>query len=165
MHEDLFRLIRDDHNRVLTLLQQLETTPAGASGLRQANLQNLIVLLGVHTTSEEDLVYPLLQRSGLDDHSDLSQRGSEEHREVLRLARGLVDADPAVFTARLAALKALIAAHVDDEEMRVFALLRATVPAPLLARQASRWKETRRSVSGSLHQHLPVAWPRGEAGL
>src|SRR5256885_16557704 len=59
---DAIQMIRDDHRRVQTLFRDFEEAPDAQT--KKAIFDNIYIELDVHTTLEEEIFYPSVQRQG-----------------------------------------------------------------------------------------------------
>ncbi len=136
----LLELVREEHLIIADLIERLRDE-ADAPMIRRATLAQLRDLLSHHADAEERLLYPLIADNGLADRSDQARRGLDEHGEILRLIEAMSDTAEGQeeFAARIDELAKLVAHHVDDEELRVFSLVRATIDAARLKRLGADW--------------------------
>ena len=79
-------MLRDDHEQVSQLLENLVDTTGRAQKSRTQLLEKIANELEVHTTLEEEIFYPAI-RDGLRTVSDKEHvaEGYEEHRAVMRM--------------------------------------------------------------------------------
>ncbi len=105
----------------------------GAEGAaRQHAFDDLVRLLSVHETAEEEVVHPL-SRTIADGDGVVDDRLAEE-RQAKEMLKSLVDADVHSdgFTASLLLLRNAVLTHARYEERYEFPQLRAKVPADRL---------------------------------
>jgi hemerythrin superfamily protein len=108
----------------------------GATGkVRQQAFDDLVRLLAVHETAEEEVVHPL-SRTIVDD--GIVDDRLQEERQAKEMLTALVDADVDSdgFEASLLLLRNAVLTHARHEERYEFPYLRAKVPANRLRRLA-----------------------------
>jgi hemerythrin superfamily protein len=117
------RLIQD-HRDILSILSDMEQTPADATARRTKQLLMLKRCLGKHALAEEDVVYPVLHESG--DHVEQIRNLYDEHADIkihlYELERLLMEGSD--WRGRVNDLHDLIAAHAREEEEVEFPRLR-----------------------------------------
>lgn len=136
----LLERVREEHLIIADLIERLHDE-ADAPMIRRATLAQLHDLLRHHAAAEEKLFYPLIADNGLADRTDQATKGVDEHREVLRMIdemAGTAEGEDE-FERRVDALAKLVATHVDDEELRVFSMVRSTTPEERLKRLGAEW--------------------------
>lgn len=122
---DITKVLRDDHARIKRLFLRAN----------QASEDVSIALdvcdeLTIHTTIEEEIVYPALQE--LD--ANLAEQSEDEHEEAKELIAEIEDLDlddPAV-RQLMVQLKKSVLKHVEREEKEVFPVLERGLPDQLL---------------------------------
>ena len=129
---DVTELLEQDHRKVESLFAEYE------SGQSEDVLARICDELEVHTTLEEELVYPRLAEL---DH-DLEQHAESEHEEAKLLIDQIRAGDPDVPTLARQ-LQMAVEAHVREEEGRAFPLLREQMGAELqtIGDEVARRKE------------------------
>jgi len=132
---DVVDLLLAQHARI----EELFLLVAGSTGqAKQGAFDDLVRLLAVHETAEEELIHPLSR--GLVDGGDarVDDRLAEE-RQAKELLTTLIDADldDAGFTTSLLLLRDAVLTHARYEERYEFNQLRAKVPAERLRALAS----------------------------
>ena len=138
---DVVDLLLIQHARI----EDLFTLVAGSTGTdRQEAFDDLVRLLAVHETAEEEVVHPLTR--SLADNGDalVDERLAEEQQAkqmLLDLAKAGPDADG--FPDALLLLRTAVLTHARYEERYEFPQLRAKIPADRLhaAAQAVRAAE------------------------
>ncbi|WP_229070219.1 hemerythrin domain-containing protein [Actinoplanes sp. DH11] len=109
----------------------------GASGKeRQQAFDDLVRLLAVHETAEEEVVHPLSRTLG--DSDGIVDDRLEEERQAKEMLRTLLEAGAGSdgFEASLLLLRNAVLTHARYEERYEFPQLRAKVPADQLRRLA-----------------------------
>lgn len=134
-HQDVVDLLVDQHEQIKRLLAEL----SAASGERKRDLfHNLVRLLAVHESAEEQVVHPTARRKIDDGESIVSARLAEESDAKHALAE-LYDlgVDHPDFDMRLRDFADDVLKHATAEETEEFIQLRATLRPEELSRMAS----------------------------
>jgi hemerythrin superfamily protein len=121
---DAITLLKNDHDAVEKLLDELaQSTPRGVKK-RTELLEKIRVELKAHTTIEEEIFYPAFKARG--DQSDDDKmyfEALEEHRAAGDLVLPDLLATPVgneKFSGRAKVLKELVTHHADEEEKEMF---------------------------------------------
>src|SRR5438876_12320237 len=85
---DAIQMIRDDHRRVQTLFRDFEE--ALDAQTKKAIFDNIYIELDVHTTLEDEIFYPSVQRQG---ERETVRHAEEEHGLVKTLLNEMVKLD------------------------------------------------------------------------
>ena len=116
-------LLKQDHEKVKKLLEELSNTTERAVKKRTELLQKVALELEVHTTLEEEDFYPAFKQAGGKDEAKMYHEAKEEHRAVEALVLpDLLNTDPGTveFSGRLKVLKELLEHHIEEEEEEMF---------------------------------------------
>lgn len=116
-------LLKQDHEKVKKLLEELSNTTERAVKKRTELLQKVALELEVHTTLEEEDFYPAFKQAGGKDEAKMYHEAKEEHRAVEALVLpDLLNTDPGIveFSGRLKVLKELLEHHIEEEEEEMF---------------------------------------------
>jgi hemerythrin superfamily protein len=110
---DVTELLQQDHRKVEALFTQYESTQDDAT------VDQICQELEIHTTVEEEIVYPRLAEID----ADLEEHAEEEHAQAKELITQLRDspADPAGLVEQL---KTAVQHHVQEEETKAFPAMR-----------------------------------------
>jgi hemerythrin superfamily protein len=131
-NEDIIDALLADHQQIKLLFAQVET----ATGeYKQQLFADLVRLLAVHESVEEQLVHPLARRKLNDGDAIIGPRLAEEDDAKAALA-DLYDlgTDHPDFNSRLVALRDAVSAHAEAEEELEFGQLREVVKEDQLER-------------------------------
>ena len=127
---DALELLKDDHQRMRRLFEQIEGTDDPAT--RQELLDQIDTELEIHAHIEETIFYPALEN--FDELRDMVEKAWDEHAEITALLKGLeelgVDSD--AFAEDLTALIETVELHVEDEEEELFPSVREIIAASAL---------------------------------
>ncbi|MEH6566377.1 MAG: hemerythrin domain-containing protein [Halopseudomonas sp.] len=116
-------LLKDDHKKVLKLLEEITNTTERAVKTRTDLLAKVQAELSVHTTLEEDIFYPAYKKAGAKSEAKMYHEAVEEHRAVEKLVLpDLLKTDPGSvqFSGRMKVLKELLEHHIEEEEDEMF---------------------------------------------
>jgi hemerythrin-like domain-containing protein len=117
-------LLKNDHEKVRGMLDELADTTHRASKTRTELLQKIALELKVHTTIEEEIFYPAFREAG-EKHEDETMffEAMEEHRAAGELVLPdllATEVDTDQFGGRAKVLKELIEHHAQEEEKEMF---------------------------------------------
>jgi hemerythrin superfamily protein len=126
---DIYTKLKDDHQSVSSLLQQMVQTTATEISKRKALLSDLKHRLTSHSKAEEATFYSVLLQH--ESTRGLIQKGQQEHHRVESLLHELDRMDPSdpQWSAKLQTLKGLVEHHVHEEEGPIFAQARTILSA------------------------------------
>ncbi|MBF6195813.1 hemerythrin domain-containing protein [Nocardia implantans] len=132
--QDVVDLLTAQHEEIRTLLARLK---AGHDG-KQELFTDLVRLLAVHESAEEEVVHPVAGRARFGADADIVQPRLEEENAAKRALADLYDlgVDHPDFDARLARFADAVHEHAAHEEAEEFALLRAQFSTGQLRRMA-----------------------------
>lgn len=125
-------LLKEDHDKVRDLLEQLVNTSERAEKKRPDLLAKIAKEMQVHTQIEEEIFYPAFKKASGKQNDKMYYEAHEEHHAVEDLALpDLKKADPGgtQFSGRAKVLKELIEHHAKDEEEEMFPQARKTMSA------------------------------------
>ncbi|KUM78016.1 hemerythrin domain-containing protein [Streptomyces sp. ISL-22] len=148
-----------DHREVDALFAQMETH-AGADPKRRELADHLTMELVRHSVAEEEHLYPAVRRY-VDGGDDLADKEIADHSEVERLLKELEDRQPgdAEFDTLIAQLKSSVAAHVRDEEDRLFHLLADACPPETLDELGEKVRKAKETAPTRPHPAAPDTPP------
>lgn len=124
---DIFELLKQDHEKVAGILEQLEPTTERAEKTREELFARLKAELDLHAYLEETILYPVLKQE--EGTREITLEAVEEHRIVKQFLKEL-DALPVTseqWTAKLTVLKENVEHHVEEEEGEMFKKARAAL--------------------------------------
>lgn len=123
-------LLKEDHDKVRDLLDQLVNTTERAEKKRPELLAKIEKEVKVHTQIEEEIFYPAFKKASGKTNDKMYHEAHEEHRAVEDLVLpDLKKADPkgTEFSGRAKVLKELLEHHADEEEDEMFEQARKTM--------------------------------------
>jgi hemerythrin superfamily protein len=118
---DVVELIKTQHRRIESLLQQAEgAEPEQMSPV----LRQLADLLLPHSEAEESFVYPAIREHARSE-SDEVKDGAAEHHHIEGLLQELLAEDPSTpgYDGKLAAMTGELRHHVEEEEQDLLPVL------------------------------------------
>lgn len=133
---DALDVLARDHRIILSLLGRMEESSPDARIERTQLLARLKRRLGAHALAEEDVVYPLLHDTQVADVRSLNEDHLHIKMHLLTLENTATH-DPQ-WQATVAALRALIAQHVRQEEEVEFPRLRDALDRAGLVRMSGQ---------------------------
>ena len=115
-----FQLLKEDHQKVSSIFQQLEPTTERAEKTRTELFARLRDELDIHARVEETIFYPAIKQAA--ETREIVLEGFEEHHVVKMLLRELdeVPVDTEQWTAKLKVLQENVEHHVEEEEGEMF---------------------------------------------
>jgi len=117
---DAIALLKEDHEKVKKLLEQIESTTERGVKTREELFGKIRSEMKVHETIEEEIFYPALQQHP--KAKEIVLEGYEEHDVVDRLMGDLDDMpfDDERWGAKLKVMKENIEHHIEEEEDEMF---------------------------------------------
>ena len=115
-----FQLLKEDHQKVSGIFQQLEPTTERAEKTRTELFEELKTNLDIHAQVEESIFYPSIKREA--ETREIVLEGFEEHHVIKTLLKELEagDVGSEQWTAKLKVLKENVEHHVEEEEGEMF---------------------------------------------
>jgi hypothetical protein len=129
---DVIDLLLTQHSEIKDLFGRV----AQAHGAdKREQFENLVRLLAVHETAEEELIHPLA-RTHLDNGDTVVEALLQEEHQAKRALSDLYDlgVDHPDFDTRLGALRQVVVEHAEREEHEEFGYLQKALPADRLQR-------------------------------
>jgi hemerythrin superfamily protein len=136
--QDVVDLLLEQHDQIESLFSQV----AAAEGRQKRELfEDLVRLLAVHESAEEEVVHPAARRN-IDGGDQIVESRLHEEHEAKQALSDLYDlgVDHPEFDTRLATLAQAVITHATHEENDEFVYLRQNVPADKLQRMAGALK-------------------------
>jgi hemerythrin superfamily protein len=125
MHDELFSILRKDHEVVKELFQELADT--GDRSRREKLVSRLYLEIDPHMTGEEKAFYPSLHKT--EEAWENAMKAMEEHHLAKIMLNEVLDTlgDDERFKARAALLQDLVLRHIEEEERTVFGVFARVV--------------------------------------
>ncbi len=136
-----FQLLKEDHQKVSGLFQQIEPTTERAEKTRTELFAKLKEELDVHAKIEESVFYPAIKQAA--ETREIVLEGFEEHHVVKMLLKELeaVPVDTEQWTAKLKVLKENVEHHVEEEEGEMFQKARQVLSEEEINQLGARLEE------------------------
>lgn len=147
MGNELFKLIKDDHERIESASQQIEKAGESDRGYLYSNLKRQLI---PHMKAEEKVVYPVL-RNNLRTHEG-ALLSMEEHRIAESLMKELdkMPVEDETWKAKFTALAEVVTNHIKKEESNVFSESSKAIPEEELNNMASSFQREKEKVTSSI---------------
>ncbi|MEX0618414.1 MAG: hemerythrin domain-containing protein [Pseudohongiellaceae bacterium] len=149
MPDNAIDMLKEDHKKVLGLLDQLVRSSDGAVKTRQDLLKQIENELAVHTKLEEKIFYPAFKETNGKEHRKMYFEATEEHRAVEKLVLpDLKKTEPGSekFSGRAKVLKELVEHHAEEEEADMFPAAKKAMKKEQLEELAVKMKELKQSL-------------------
>ncbi len=139
-----FQLLKEDHQKVSGLFQQLEPTTERAEKTRTELFARLQQELDVHAKVEESIFYPAIKQAA--ETREIVLEGFEEHHVVKLLLKELeaVPVDTEQWTAKLKVLQENVEHHVEEEEGEMFQKARQVLSEDEINRLGEQMEEEKK---------------------
>jgi hemerythrin superfamily protein len=114
--------LHQDHRKIRELLREYGAVPHGDRKHRDLLFERIHRELLIHFTLEEEILYPTLQRTGLERALDSIEEARWGHRLLRQLLTELsqMDSDGAAFDSKMGLLRANLDHYIETEERTVF---------------------------------------------
>ncbi|HEX8556947.1 MAG TPA: hemerythrin domain-containing protein [Pyrinomonadaceae bacterium] len=141
-----FQLLKEDHQKVSGLFQQLEPTTERAEKTRTELFGKLQQELDIHARIEEAVFYPAIKQAA--ETREIVLEGFEEHHVVKMLLKELeaTPVDTEQWTAKLKVLKENVEHHVEEEEQEMFQKARQVLSEDDIDRLGAQMEEMRKQL-------------------
>ncbi len=141
---NVFDLLKQDHQKVSNIFEQLESSDGIASSQRQALFTQLKQELEIHAHVEETILYPVLKQ--VSETREITVEAYEEHQEVKDLLAELeaMPIDDEEWNDTLLELKSNVEHHVDEEENEMFERARTVLSPGQIDDIGNRIEEAKR---------------------
>ncbi len=151
--QDVVDLLLEQHEEVRRLFAEVEQQTGDEQ--RDA-FEELVRLLAVHETAEEEVVYPAVRKM-VDDGDSLADARTAEESEAKSALSELekLGVDHEDFDAKLEACKQLVLAHAENEEREVFPGLRESHSVEQLRSMAGGVRAAESLAPTHPHPHGP----------
>ncbi|HEX8285385.1 MAG TPA: hemerythrin domain-containing protein [Pyrinomonadaceae bacterium] len=139
-----FQLLKEDHQKVSGIFQQLEPTTERAEKTRTELFARLKEELDVHARIEETIFYPAIKQEA--ETREIVLEGFEEHHVVKMLLKELesLPVDTEQWTAKLKVLQENVEHHVEEEEGEMFQKARQVLSEDDIDRLGARMEEEKK---------------------
>jgi hemerythrin-like domain-containing protein len=141
-----FQLLKEDHQKVSGIFQQLEPTTERAEKTRTELFARLKEELDIHSRVEEAVFYPAIKQAA--ETREIVLEGFEEHHVVKLLLKELesVPVDTEQWTAKLKVLQENVEHHVEEEEGEMFQKARQVLSEDDINRLGAEMEEMKKQL-------------------
>lgn len=141
--QDVVELLLDQHNQIKDLFNRVASEPQGEQ--KRELFEDLIRLLAVHETAEEEVVHPTARRK-IEAGDQVVERRLDEEDKAKRELAELYDmgVDHPEFNTKLQKVSDAVLQHANREETEEFARLRQTLSQDQLTRMAGAVRAAQR---------------------
>ena len=136
-----FQLLKEDHQKVSGIFQQLEPTTERAEKTRTELFAKLKEELDIHAKIEETIFYPAIKQAA--ETREIVLEGFEEHHVIKTLLKEL-EAMPVAteeWAAKLKVLQENVEHHVEEEEGEMFQKAREVISEDQINQLGARMEE------------------------
>jgi hemerythrin-like domain-containing protein len=163
---DALTLVRQEHRKVVGLLERCERLEEDDAGERKVLLGQLQDALRHHVDQEESILYPIFRERARQAELDLDplDQALEQHRLIERLAGELAGAgsDGATRTAKLTVLTEQVHNHLDTEDSVLLTAIEDLVDDDTLLELGRRMEQRDRVIES--RRQLAAVVPGGSRG-
>ena len=141
-----FQLLKEDHQKVSGIFQQLEPTTERAEKTRTELFAKLKEELDIHAKIEESILYPSIKQAA--ETREIVLEGFEEHHVIKLLLKELeaVPVDTEQWTAKLKVLQENVEHHVEEEEGEMFQSAREVLTEDEINQLGTEMEEMKRQL-------------------
>ena len=141
-----FQLLKEDHQKVSGIFQQLEPTTERAEKTRTELFAKLQEELDIHAKVEESVFYPAIKQAA--ETREIVLAGFEEHHVIKMLLKELeaVPVDTEQWTAKLKVLQENVEHHVEEEEGEMFQSARQVLSEDEINQLGARMEEMKKQL-------------------
>lgn len=149
---DAVDVVLGQHEHARALFERLGV--AGSQD-RQETFNQLLRLLAVHETAEEEVIYPALRR--IDGGEDIANARTREEDAAKKALADLerIGVDGEGFDRRLLEFRDMVLSHADREEQEALPLLRAHLEPERLRQMATGFLTAEAMAPTHPHPHAP----------
>ena len=151
--EDAVSLLKQDHKKVIQLLNDIESTTKRGTDRRTQLLKEIETEIKVHSRIEEEIFYPAFKEAARTSDEHLVYEAMEEHHVVdvvlAELKAAKVDSEQ--FGAKVKVLKDLIEHHaIEEEEAEMFPKARRIMGSARLRQLGVELRERKQELQSDL---------------
>jgi hemerythrin-like domain-containing protein len=139
-----FQLLKEDHQKVSGIFQQLEPTTERAEKTRTELFAKLKQELDIHAHIEEAIFYPAIKQEA--ETREIVLEGFEEHHVIKTILGELegVDVTSEQWAAKLKVLQENVEHHVEEEEEEMFQKARQVLSEEQITELGVRMEEEKK---------------------
>ena len=143
-----FQLLKEDHQKVSGIFQQIEPTTERAQKTRTELFAQLKQELDIHARIEETIFYPSIKRAA--ETREIVLEGFEEHHVIKMLLKELeaMPVDTEEWAAKIKVLQENVEHHVEEEEGEMFQKARDVLSEDQIDQLGARMEEEKKRQEG-----------------
>jgi hemerythrin-like domain-containing protein len=151
---DVVDILTSDHQEMLELIGQIESTPD--AGRRRDLADTVIAEVMRHAVAEEMYVYPAIAKHVPNGAEEVAH-DKEEHDEIVKVMKRMedVDASETTFMDLVRQLEEHLRHHIDEEESDQFPRLRLHIPAEDRVDLGEKVQNAKKLAPTRPHPHAP----------
>lgn len=144
---DIFQILKNDHQTVKDLFEQLEGTGASAAEDRENLFLQLKTELEGHSHGEEVVFYPALREH--EEMQEMIDHATKEHGEVATFLEEMEELDQKSeeWSTKLAELQENVLQHVKEEEGEMFIQAKALLEMEELQTLGEEFQEAKKQAA------------------
>ena len=137
---DALKLLKEDHDKAKKLMNELADTTERGVKTREEKWTKLLKELTIHENIEEEIFYPALHEAEDKELKDIVLEALEEHHLVDDIVEQLKDTpfDDEHWSAKFKVTKENVEHHIEEEETKMFKLVRKSFSKGELEELGSR---------------------------
>jgi hemerythrin superfamily protein len=141
-----FQLLKEDHQKVSGIFQQIEPTTERAQKTRTELFAQLKQELDIHARIEETIFYPSIKRAA--ETREIVLEGFEEHHVIKMLLKELeaMPVDTEEWAAKIKVLQENVEHHVEEEEGEMFQKARDVLSEDEINQLGQQMEEMKRQL-------------------
>ena len=141
-----FQLLKEDHQKVSGIFQQIEPTTERAEKTRTELFAQLKQELDIHARIEETIFYPSIKRAA--ETREIVLEGFEEHHVIKMLLKELeaMPVDTEEWAAKIKVLQENVEHHVEEEEGEMFQKARDVLSEDEINRLGGQMEEMKKQL-------------------
>jgi len=145
-----FQLLKEDHQKVSGIFQQIEPTTERAEKTRTELFAKLKEELDIHARIEEAIFYPAIKRAA--ETREIVLEGFEEHHVIKMLLKELeaMPVDTEQWAAKVKVLKENVEHHVEEEEGEMFQKARQVLSEDEINKLGTQLEEMKTQLKGQM---------------
>lgn len=156
--QDVVQLLLDQHNQIKSLFERVANEPTGRQ--KRELFEDLVRLLAVHETAEEEVVHPIARRN-IDSGKEVVENRRKEEDQAKRDLAELYEmgVDHPEFNSKLRTLGEAVIQHANREEAEEFQSLRQKMSKEQLTRMTGAVQAAEKTAPTRPHPHSGESAP------
>lgn len=148
MHDDLFNLLKKDHQEVMGLLEKIKGLSDREPQKRSELFNQVKMEIVPHMKAEEKAFYPVLLKDKKSKED--AMEGMEEHHAAEMVLNELIRMSPQeeFWPAKLSVFKEMVQHHIQEEEGTIFKHAREVIPHDQMSQIVENFEKEKEKVKG-----------------